>query len=149
MFALAFEQERDVEHDHGRTAQGSLAEEMFAVQPHERMHNGLKRAQRRKIGENFCAEGFAVNAFGADHIRKPGRDTFGGFAFRAHQQVNGSVGIEHGNTQMPEERRRRGFAHGDGTGEADDNAGPAAHTPVAPQTARCGVAFNPPQGRTL
>jgi len=84
------------------------------------MCDGFEIFQRAGIGEDFCAEGFAVNAAFADNTWETFGDGRQSFAAWTQEPVYDGIGIEDRNAQLFEQSRRGGFAHGDGAGEADD-----------------------------
>ncbi len=119
--SAAFEEEWDVECDHGRALLPRVGEKRLLCLPDHRMHDCFQLAAGIGIAEDRGAKLRAVYAVRSGRTRKRGLDRRERSAVRALQPVHLCIGVEHGHTLAPQHCRNRGFSHANRTGETKDD----------------------------
>ena len=118
--AAAFEQQRHLQHRQPGAAAAGVAQEPLPLGQHQRMHRRLQRPQQGGIGEDGAGEDGAIHPPRRHRRRHQGGDRLHRSAAGGVEAVDGGVGIVHQGAAAREHRRHGGLAHGDGTGQPQD-----------------------------
>ena len=129
-----FEQERNIEHHHGRTADLRIGDEFVPRSGDQGMHDSFQASQRRIVAKNHFRKLGAVDLAAFGRTGEGTLDRRHGFALI--KRVHDGIGIMNRHAEFGKKLRGPRFAHAERTGQAENERPLAAHDVRHPRRRR-------------